>query len=44
MAHENLKLGVSLLQYDTEFEDGESKDKKGAIYSVRALSTESLKY
>ena len=32
-----------MLQYNTNYKEGEFKDKKGAIYPVRALSIESYK-
>ena len=32
-----------MIKYDTEYEKGELKDKKGVVYSVRTLSIESMK-
>jgi len=37
-ANEHLKIGVNVLQYDTEFEEGERKDKNGEMFPMRAPS------
>ena len=43
MATKQLKIGDSVLLYDTEYEEWKLKDKKGAIYLVKAPSSESVK-
>jgi hypothetical protein len=39
-----LKVGVTVLQYETEFEEGQRSDKKGVLSPVRAPSIESVKH
>ena len=43
-AKENLKIGVTVLQYETEFEEGEHSNEKGVIFPVRAPSIKSVKH
>ena len=43
-ANEHLKIGFTVLQYDTEFDKDERKDKKGETYLMRAPSIESVKH
>ena len=44
MDNEHLNIGVTEVQYDIEYEEGELKDKEGVLYSVRASSVQPLKH
>ena len=43
-ANEHVKIGVSVLQLDAEYEKGQLKDKKRALNLGRALAIESVKH
>jgi hypothetical protein len=43
-ADAHLKIGVIVLQYETEFEEGQRSDKKGVLFTVRAPSIELVKH
>ena len=43
-AYAYLKINVTGLQYDKQFEEGKQKDKKGLTNSVRAASIEPVKH
>jgi hypothetical protein len=43
-ANAHLKIGVTVLQYETEFGEGHRSDKKGVLFPVRAPSIESVEH